>query len=309
MNLPLHIDRAKGMAVVGSGTLVISVDALLIRLAHTESWNVIFWRGVFMALSLGTLLFIRQGRRMADSYIHGGWAALFSALLFGLGSTAFVSSVMFTKVANTVVIISSAPLFAALFTWLLRIEIVPLRTWLAICSAFFGVGVVFAGSLGGGGLLGDAIAVLNACVVGGNLTLLRHHQVLDRLPLVCLGGLVMALLSLPFAEPFQVSGIGFLVLVLMGLVQMPLALSLIAQSTRYLPSPEVSLFLLVETILSPIWVWLVLGEMPPQLTYAGGTIVILTLLIHSWLGLREWSRAKRVCLHASRAQTPSPPEG
>lgn len=309
MNLPLHVDRAKGMAVVGSGTLVISVDALLIRLAHTESWNVIFWRGIFMALSLGTLLFIRHGRRMADTYIRGGRAALFSALLFGLGSTAFVSSVMFTKVANTVVIISSAPLFAALFTWLLRIETVPLRTWLAICSAFFGVGVVFAGSLGGGGLLGDLIAVLNACAVGGNLTLLRHHQVLDRLPLVCLGGIIMALLSLPLADPFIVSEKGFLILGLMGLVQMPLALSLIAQSTRYLPSPEVSLFLLVETILSPIWVWLVLGEIPPRLTYVGGTIVICTLIIHSWLGLREWSQAKRVCLEASRNESPPRHDG
>jgi drug/metabolite transporter (DMT)-like permease len=80
----------------------------------------------------------------------------------------------------------------------------------------------------------------------------------------------------------------------MGLVQMPLALYLIAQSTRYLPSPEVSLFIIVETILSPIWVWFVLGEVPPFMTFIGGSLIVLTLVLHSWMGMRELKRLQRV---------------
>lgn len=271
---------------MSAGVVVISFDGLLIRLAGTHSWNVVFWRGLFMALSLGCLLFVRRGRRMADTFLEGGRMAVISALFFGFGGTAFVSSVMFTKVANTVVIISSSPLFAALFTRLAGIELVPLRTWMAIASAVCGVVVVFLGSLAGGGLLGDAIAVAAACIIGGNMTLLRRFPALDRMPLICAGGAVMALLALPLSEPFGLTGPSYGVLALMGLVQMPTALFLIAQATRYLPSPEVSLFLLLETVLAPIWVWLALGENPPAMTFAGGGLILGTLALHSWMGLR-----------------------
>jgi drug/metabolite transporter (DMT)-like permease len=214
--------------------------------------------------------------------------------LFGTGGIFFVTSVAFTSVANTVVIISSAPLFAALFTRLFRIELIPLRTWMAIVLAICGVILVFAGSLGQGALLGDFIAVLTACNAGGNLTLLRRSPDLDRMGLVSVGGIVMAACVLPWAQPLQVSAQGFVYLAIMGLVQMPLALYLIAQSTRYLPSPEVSLFIIVETLLSPLWVWLVLGEVPPMMTYIGGTLIVVTLVGHSWMGMREIKRLRRV---------------
>jgi drug/metabolite transporter (DMT)-like permease len=80
----------------------------------------------------------------------------------------------------------------------------------------------------------------------------------------------------------------------MGLVQMPAALFLIAQSTRYLPSPEVSLFLLVETLLSTIWVWVFLCEDPPGLTLVGGVVIVTTLIFHSWLSLREMNRLQHL---------------
>ncbi|MFP3927540.1 MAG: DMT family transporter [Desulfobacteraceae bacterium] len=283
----MYTERKKGVAVVSAGVLVISVDALLVRLAHTDSWNVVFWRGLFIFISLGLLLGIRSGRHLLSVFMRGGWAAFFSSVLFGLGGTLFVSSVMYTRVANTVVIISSAPLFAALFTRLFLKEAVPLRTWSAIGVGIGGVVLVFSGSLGGGGLPGDVIAVLAACNVGANFTLLRRRGDLDRMPLVCAGGLVMAMIALPFAQPWGLAPESYIALGTMGLLQMPLALFLIAQSTRFLPSPEVSLFLLVETVLSPIWVWLVLGEEPPGLTLVGAAMIVPTLVVHSWMGMRH----------------------
>ena len=286
--------RKIGLMIVVAGVTAISFDALLIRLAGTSSWTVIFWRGLFTFVSLFLVLRWGKGKASFAPFAQTPKVAWASAFLFGTGGTFFVSSVMFTSVANTVVIISSAPLFAAMFTRLLGIELIPWRTWMAIALALCGVVLVFAGSLGQGALLGDFIAVLAACNAGGNLTMLRRHPQLSRMPLVCVGGLIMAVLVLPFAHPFQVSPEGFFYLAVMGLVQMPLALFLIAQSTRYLPSPEVSLFLIVETILAPIWVWFVLGEVPPGMTFVGGSLIVLTLVVHSWMGLREIKRLRRV---------------
>jgi len=293
-------ERKVGLMVVMAGVMAISFDALLIRLADTFTWNVVFWRGLFTFLSLAVVLYGSKRGRPFGVFAQFPKVAWASAFLFGTGGLFFVSSVMFTSVANTVVIISSAPLFAALFTRIFGIERIPWRTWMAICLALCGVFLVFAGSLGQGALIGDCIAVLAACNAGGNLTMLRRHPQLGRMPLVCIGGLIMAVMVWPLADPLQVSPQGFFYLGIMGLVQMPLALFLIAQSTRYLPSPEVSLFLIVETVLSPIWVWFVLGEVPPAMTYVGGSLIVLTLILHSWMGMREVKRLRRVAV--SKAQ-------
>ena len=279
--------RSFGLLLAICGVLTISFDALLVRLAHTGNANVIFWRGVFIFLSLTLVQLVRQRRSPIRAVLDGGAPAVGCSLFYGLGGVLFVSAVMYTDVANAVVIISMSPLFAGLLTWIFGIEVIPLRTWPAIACAISGVVVVFYGSLGAGGMLGNAIALLAALNIGSNLTLLRQNTWLDPLSLVCVGGAIMALFSAPFASPFSLNPQSYWVLALMGLVQMPIALVLIGLSTRYLPSPEVSLFLLVETVCAPIWVWLVLGEEPPGLTFLGGGIILATLVVHFWLGLRE----------------------
>jgi drug/metabolite transporter (DMT)-like permease len=304
--------RSCGLLLAVCGVLTISFDALLVRLAHTDNADVIFWRGVFIFLSLSLVQLIRQRRSPIRAVLDGGAPAAGCSVFYGLGGVLFVSAVMFTDVANAVVIISMSPLFAGLLTWIFGIEAIPLRTWPAIACAISGVVMVFYGSLEAGGMLGNAIALLASLNIGSNLTLLRRNTWLDPLPLVCVGGAIMALLSAPFASPLSLEPQSYLVLALMGLVQMPAALVLIGLSTRYLPSPEVSLFLLVETVCAPIWVWLVLGEEPPGLTFLGGGIILATLVVHFWLGLREVEEpAEPASAQASTAlsdQEPTPGE-
>lgn len=283
----------RGIFIVASGVLVISFDALLIRLAHTDGWNVAFWRGFLMTLSLGLFQLIRKRRALINTIRSGGGAMAVSAILFGLGSLLFVLSVSHTKVANTVVILSASPLFAAFFSRFFLEERMRPRTWAAIGVAIAGVIIVFYGSLGAGNLWGDLLAALAAIAIGSNLTLLRRYPDLSRVTLIAISGSMTALIALPLAEPLSLAPQSYLVLAIMGLIQMPLALVLIASGPRYLPSPEVSLFLLLETVLGPIWVWLITDERPPAPTFAGGGVIIAALVIHSWLGLREM-KSKRI---------------
>lgn len=283
-------EHLRGVVIVAVGVFVISFDAVLVRLARTDGWNVAFWRGGFMVLSLGLFLLLRD---------RWGWLQMFrgpvpyvAAVLIGTTGLLFVLSVMHTRAANTVVILSAAPLFAALFTRLFLAEAVRLRTWLAILAAIGGVMVVFAGSFGGGSLRGDLYALIAAATLGANLTLLRRHRELGRVPIVWASGIVTALAALPFAEPFGLTGASYGVLAVMGLVQMPTAMVMMSVGTRYLPAPEVSLFLLLEAVLAPVWVWLAVGEEPPAATFLGAAVIVATLALHSWLGLRTVRRSR-----------------
>lgn len=273
----------RGLLMVTLGVVFLSFDGLLIRLADTDGWTIVFWRGLLMFCVLGLLC--STGKRLTTLRSHP-LSSLASALLLGLISSLFVLAVMNASVANVVVILSTAPLFAALFSRIFLGEKVALRTLVAIAVSMLGMGLVFMGEGAMGMLTGNLYALAAAAAIGGNLTLLRRYPVIDPMTVVAGGGLLSAAVALPMASPLDLDAQRYGVLVLMGLVQMPLATVLINSATRYLPSTEVALFYLVETALGTLWVWWLLGEAPTASTLVGGGVVILVLVLHAWLGLR-----------------------
>ncbi|MFW6216393.1 MAG: DMT family transporter [Desulfohalobiaceae bacterium] len=268
---------AKGAAIALVGVFVLSFDALLIRIAGAISWDILFWRGLLMGLALGGISSWHSRRFFLNTLRIQGGAAFASGTMFGLSGAGFVLSIMHTHVANTVLIFSTAPLFAALFTWIFLRERIGVATWLAILAVMLGVGLVFKGSLQAANISGDLFALAAAMTVGGNFTLLRRNPDLDRAPMVAWGGFISAAVAWSWSSPLSLPVQSYLVLALMGLLQMPLALLLLAVATRMLTAPEVSMVLLLEAVLGPFWVWLILGETPPEATWLGGTIILGTL--------------------------------
>jgi drug/metabolite transporter (DMT)-like permease len=273
----------RGLLIVTLGVVFLSFDGLLIRLADTDGWTIVFWRGSLMFCVLGLLCCV--GNRLATLRVNP-LPSLASALLLGLISALFVLAVMRANVANVVVILSSAPLFAALFSRVFLHEKVALRTLVAIAVCMLGMGLVFTGEGAQGMLVGNLYALAAAAAIGGNLTLLRRYSAIDPIVVIAGGGLLSAAIALPMASPLALDAQRYGVLAVMGLVQMPLATVLINSATRYLPSTEVALFYLVETALGTLWVWWMLVETPTASTLLGGAVVITVLVLHAWIGLR-----------------------
>ena len=273
----------RGIFTAIAGVVLISFDALLVRLAAVDGWNVSFWRGLFMAVALLALSRFRASPQRRSSENSVG-IALAATMMAG-SSLCLVLAFTLTQAANAVVILSASPLFAALISRIFLGEKCSLRTWLAIMVCISGVFWVMSGSLATGNLLGDGLAVLSTIFIGGYFTVFRRYPEVPRSTAIMYGGVLMSLAALPFSSPLSlpVSSYGWLMLA--GLLQMPIALLLITSATRFLPAAEVSLFLLLETILAPIWVWLVLNETPPSATFAGGLVIVTTLLLHILFGM------------------------
>jgi len=275
-----------GIQLAAIGVLVLSFDALLIRLANADPWDVTFWRGLLTALSMFAIVLLR-GRRRDLSVLRRYWKGmLLISTIYGVNATLFVLSIAHTSVANTVVILSSSAFFAAFFSWMFLRERVRLRTWMAMVVSVAGVITVSVGSFGLDSWLGDFLALLLALSMGLVLTLMRLYPVLPRMPMVALSGLVVMMLAIPFSDPLELTRGSYVWLGIMGLVQIPLASVMIMSATRYLSSPEVSLFLVIETVFGPFWVWLVLSEKVPPMTLVGGTAILGAIIVHSWLSLR-----------------------
>lgn len=278
----LHL---RGSLYAFVGIFIISFEALMIRLAQVPSPTILFWRGLFVGLSLTLLLYLRDRKLpfkiMAEHPRH----YLCAGLLFSLNGCGFVLSIGNTTVANTVVIISTAPFFAALFSFLLNRERVRRHTLIAMALMVCGTLVVVSSSVGTGRLTGDVLAILTACSIGLGLAYLRRHKTLQRIPIIMISGYLMALIALSFADLSpELSSLA--VLAVMGLIQMPLAMVLYTTATRFISAAEVSMFMIVETVLAPLIVFIFLGELVSINTIYGGALIVAALSANTWLSSR-----------------------
>jgi len=279
--------HAKGVLITALGVLFISPDTLLIRLAGMDIWSLAVWRGVLQALGVLLLVAAVYRGRTWTAFRAIGWSGLLLAAVFAANTLAFLAAVLNTKVANALVLVATAPLFTALLSWLILGERLALRTWAAILAALAGVALIVAEGLGAGTLLGDGMALLAAFLLGFKFTIVRRRRSIDMVPAMAASGLMFAAAALPFAEAAAPAPEQLLWLVLMGFAVLAPATALLTIGPRYLPAPEVSLMMLGETVLGPLWVWLAIHEAPSPLGLAGGAVVLAALSANAVLGLRR----------------------
>lgn len=280
-------EHLRGLLLMLLAVLVLTPDALLISLIESDAWTVVFWRGLLCALTLTVALAVMHGRDIFRKIWEIGIPGVLAGFLFGSSTFSFVMSVRLTTAANSLVIVASMPLFAAVLTRLFLRERVPLRTWIAALAGFGGIAILFSGSLGGGALMGDLLAVVTAVFMAGNFVLIRKYRKINMIPAVILSGIITTLVVAPLSSPAVFEGSDFIYLIFMGSVVLPVPLAIMTVAPKLIPAPEASLILLLETFLGPLWVWIVLKEVPARETVFGGMLLVGTLAVHSVLSMRE----------------------
>jgi len=284
--------HAKGLLITASGVLIISPDGLLTRLIETDHWNMIFWRALLLSFGMWLMISLSNPNRVWQQYKTVPGPGLLMVAAYSLGTISFVFAITHTSVANTLIILSSTPLFAALISRVVLHEKIQRRTLFAIMLVGVGIAVIAAGSLNGedaaqGDLLGDLAAILGSFFLACGLTFVRRFPRVSTFSAISCGGLLTALLVLPLASPLAISQSDLGYLLIMGLYVVPIGSALMYLGPRYIPSAEVGLLLLLESILGPLWVWLALAEQPGAYTLLGGAVVLSTLAINTIWALRH----------------------
>ncbi|NBP93848.1 MAG: DMT family transporter [Gammaproteobacteria bacterium] len=283
-------DRLKGLALSLGGIVLLSPDSLILRLINADVWTMVFWRGSLSALGLLVMIGLIERqlplRAMLRVGAHGAWVAL----SFAVSALAFVFAILNTAVANALVIMSSSPLIAALLGFALFNQRTAATTWIAAMAIAIGLAIVFLGSLETGRMPGDLSAFAASCALAFCFVMIQRHREVSMLPSLAWSGILVSLIVLPLASPSSVAGQTFALTILLCLFIVPISMGMIALSPRYLSAPEVSLVMRLEVLLAPLWVWLVLEEMPSMQTLIGGAIIFLTLIALSIVTLRQGRR-------------------
>ena len=285
--MPTTSHKTKGVLLCLCGIILLSPDSLLLRLIGADLWTLAFWRGGLSAVGLAVAVLLMEGRQPGQQQLlRLTRQGVVVAVSFAIANLAFIFSIQNTAVANTLVIMSLSPLFAALLSYFFFREPISTGTWLAAVAIFLGLTMVFYGSLATGGVVGDLAALVTSLCVAISLVLMREHRDISMVPALAWSSGLACLAALPFALPASLSGTALILMLVLGLIVLPASLTMIGLASRYLPAPEVSLILRLEALLAPLWVWLVLGEVPSPQTLIGGGIILATLICLSLYTIR-----------------------
>mgnify|MGYP003624598060 FL=1 len=290
--------RGKGLLVTLSGVTLLIPDVLALRISGLENWNAVFWRCLLAGLVLLVILLISRRQQGPVTALKISVTGAVLAMVISAANIGFVLSLMYTSVANTLIILALAPMFSAFFDRMFYQQRLAYRTWLAILSCLIGVAILVTDDAGSGNQTGNILALMTAMLMGIEFSLMAkipHQQIWPSLSIgYFFSALISALLSLLMTTSLSLADANLIAVLAMGLVILPFSFMLISQGPRYLPAPEVAMLMMLETVCAPFLVWWVLGEDPGQYALLGGTIVVSTLIWHSALDLIHERRNSRV---------------
>ena len=286
------VDRQKGLTIALLGGMAISFDIPMVRLSDGDMWSVQFLRSlnvviITLAVWLAARLFFNKRIDLAP-----GRLGLPVIGLYGVSTLLFFYAVYATTTANLVFILAFNPMFGALFGWLILKEKPQPPTFVAMGVMTIGVFIIVQEGLSGGHFLGDLSALAAAMTIALAVTLSRLSGrdmgfaalISAVVPALVAGLLVLNQGGLHMTAPGWT--------MLNGLILVPIAFYCLALAPAFISGPTVGMFYLLETILAPVWIWMIFKEAPSAQTLLGGGILLAALVAHSIWELGEERRAR-----------------
>ena len=280
-------DQQKGSLLAFVAVMFITPDSLFIRLSNIDTWGLVFYRGIipFFSVFFGMLLIYRLDffKILMTSGIHG----IIYVITFSITNITFVVSIQNTNVANTLVMIATAPMLSAILGSIFLKEPPDKKTLISIIITFLSIIYIFFDSLKLGNFYGDILGFITAIGLAVGAVTIRSAKSKNLVPAAVVGKLFVATFALLFVENFALINQDIIIVPLMCILCVAIPFVLVTIAPRFIPAAEVNLFFLLETIIGPIWVWLVIKEQPSVETLLGGVVIIITIAIHSFLKLRN----------------------
>jgi DME family drug/metabolite transporter len=258
---------------VAAAALLWSSGGLFIKLAPLPALAVACGRSLIAAVFY--LVLLRPRMRSAR---------ITTALAYAACIVTFVSATKLTTSANAIFLQYTGPAYVLMLgPWLLD---EPFRLIDAACVvlSLAGMSLFFVGKVEHGQMVGNGLAALSGVFFAFAIVLLRRDAKRgkgDALPSITLGNLVAAVCTLPWAVQAHLTGMGAMVLLYLGVVQLGIAYLFFIKGVRHIPAGEASLISMLEPVLNPLWVFLGYGERPGKWALMGGGVVILAVLLRT----------------------------
>jgi len=280
------VERHRAIAFLIVTAILWSFGGLLIK---SVSWNPMAIAGTRSAIAaLFMLTFIRHP--------HFTWspAQIGAMIVYTVTVILFVAANKLTAAANAILLQYTSPIYAALLgAWFLG-ERTTWLDWVTIGVTMGGIALFFLDDLAAGGHWGNGCAIASGVSYACLVVLLRKQKEGSPLESVLLGNALTAVVGFPFMVGATPDLAGWVVLLILGVVQLGLPYTLYSVAIKHVTALDAILIPAVEPILNPLWVFLVMGEVPGPWAFLGGFIVLVSVTSRSVLSaLLDQRRPKK----------------
>ena len=278
-------DKRFGILLAISAGVVWSTIGLSIKsIEQANAFEILFYRSIFISVFIGTLLHFFFRFDFWDlfknwvSYLIGG-TSLFFAYIGG------IYALLSTSAANALLLFACAPIFTAILSPILLKEAISIKTLLSIFIAFLGVFTMIWNDFGGGYWKGNLSAVISAIGFSFFTINLRLNKHLQMLPSVFSSGIIasfVALLIILLADySFGLVSKDFIIIFILGVFQVGGGLVLYTVGSKYVPATQLTILMLGEVFLGPVWVWIFIGEEVLLNTILGGSMICFAVIYNA----------------------------
>lgn len=288
------LSRTSGiLLLLGSGVCFSSAGVFIRLIEVASTWQVVFYRSLTFSLAVLIYIAVRKGGATWAAFRDLDRTALIGTLALAVGVVFLIWAQFHTTIANVVFILGGLPFLTGVLAWAFLGERVARTSWLTMAVALAGIAVMVYGGIVAGKLYGNVLALIAIVGYAAFTLAVRHGRAGDSSPILVLGAGLGALVALVVNPDPVVPAIDLLWSTLMGAFSMGVGFILFVRGAEVVRAGEMWLLSNVEIVTGPILVWLIVGEVPTELTVWGGILVVGAIVVQAVVTTREPPPAER----------------
>ena len=274
------LNKVPGPFLVFLGACTLSFGGLIVKsFEGANLWQILFWRSVFFSIVVLFFLLLNYKKNFFNSIYKIGLPGFFGGIVLSCGYAGYVFAMYNTTVANANFIIQTQTIFLAIFGYIFLKEKISILTITSIVLAFSGIFLMLGGSLNSGQMIGNIAAFIMPISFAVLILTVRKYPNVDMIPLQLIAGIGAIILGYLFSSQIIVSLHDIFLGFIAGFFQVGLGFIFITIGAKTTPSALVGIIMLTEAILGPLWAWLFINETPPLVVLAGGSIVLIAVVL------------------------------
>ena len=279
------------------GGTCMSFIGLCMRLIEAaDGFQILFYRSISLSLIVGLICCLRRWTGPVTFVKSLDRTDMVMGAALAIAFATYVFAMIHTSVASTLFILTSTPFMAAVLGWVWIGEKPHPMTWVVMVAASIGVAIMISEGVALDRNFGNIMALISALSFSVMLVLARRSGKNDVLGGTFAGGVfagvVGLVMSIVFGTGLSVSGFDMGICLFMGAFSIGIGIAFVTWGASYVPAAEVSILVLIESVLGPLWPWIVLGETLTKHEIIGGMIVLGSVVAFALVSRRDARNAQ-----------------
>ena len=286
------------LLILTGGTFMSFVGLYMRLLSQADGFQILFYRSLSLCFMVGLVCCLRRKVSPFNFLKSIDKNDFTIGMVLSLAFASYVFAMLYTTVASTLLILSATPFMAATIGWLWINERPRPITWVAMAFAIAGIYFMVESGYQLGNNIGNLLALLSGFWFALMLVMARRSGKDDILGGTFVGGLICvvigASMALLIGTGLRVLTLDLIIILGMGAFGIGIGIALVTWGASHVPAAEVSILVLIESVLGPVWPWIFLNEAMTLSEIFGGALVLGSVVVFALFSTKPASNSLQI---------------